>query len=138
MIEDFFSTIYYYTNDLYSVKLDNFLYNGTGYTRIGIVLLMTNFIASLLFYYLIKPVKKQTFKWFLVYGIFAVFNFAVALWFTKTPLINNEIVPNEEWDDVDCAFFGLTNDMWGFVFYVASALIIKWWSICKYIPFRWF
>lgn len=138
-MDDFFDTIYYYTRDFYSQELDNYLYGTVaGYLHIGLVMLITTCIISALYYYLFKPIRRQNLLWFLSAGVNAVLNFIFALWYTMTPLINNEIDSKDEWSYVDCTFFSVTNIWWSFVFFVLVALIIKWWSPAKYVPFRKF
>ena len=138
-MEDFFSSIYYYTNGLYCQELDNYLFQTVpGYYHVGLVMLIVTVIASALFYYLFKPVRRQNFLWFVTFGVVALINFFFALWYTETPLINNEVDSNASWSHLDCFFFSLTNIFWSFVFFVGIALIIKWWSTCKYVPFKKF
>lgn len=135
-MEDFFDSIYYWTNSLYSVELDNFLYNTPGYAHIGIFMLFTTFVISAVFYYMFKPVTKQTFWWFIFGLINAVINFCYVLWYTMTPLINNEVAEEDEWTYLDCTFMGVANIIWACIFFVVAALLIKWWSPAKYVPFR--
>ena len=138
-MEELFNTMYYYTNNFYDVNLDNYLYATVpGYLRIGLVLLISSFIISALFYYLVAPVRKQTLLWFLFSLANAVINFGYALYYTLTPLINNEIEPDLQWTSLDCIFFGVTNVIWSFVAFVLISFIIKWKSICKYVPFQKF
>ena len=138
-MNDFLDTIYYYTNGFYSQELDNYLYKTMpGYLHVGLVMLVTTCIASVLFYYLIKPIRRQNIIWFITAGVNAIVNFLFALWYTMTPLINNEIDASEEWSYLDCTFFSITNVIWSFIFFVACALLIKWWSPAKYVPFRKF
>lgn len=135
----FFDTIYYYTNGFYSQELDNYLYKTMpGYLHVGLVMLVTTCIASVLFYYLFKPIRHQNTLWFITAGVNAIVNCIFALWYTMTPLINNEIDTSEEWSYLDCSFFSITNVIWSFIFFVAYALLIKWWSPSKYVPFRKF
>ncbi|MGM9799846.1 MAG: hypothetical protein ACI30M_04095 [Muribaculaceae bacterium] len=138
-MEQFFSTIYYYTSGMYCQNLDNYLYATVpGYYHIGFVMIIVTLLASVMFYYLLKPVRKQNFWWFLVGGIAAGVNFLFGLWYTWTPIINNAVAINNSWSFLDSVFFSVTNAIWSFVFYVVIALIIKWWSLCKYVPFRVF
>lgn len=138
-MNEFFDTIYYYTNSLYSVELDNYLYQTEpGYLHVGLVMLITTFIASLLFYYLFKPIRWQNTWWCVTFAVNAVINVAFALWYTMTPLINNEISPSESWTYLDCSFFAVANVIWSFIFYVVFALFLKWGSPAKYVPFRKF
>lgn len=138
-MEDFFNTMYYWTNNFYDVNLDNYLYDTVpGYLHIGLILGITSLIISAVFYYLIAPVRKQTFLWFVFNLINGVINFGVALCYTMTPLINNEIIPEEQWTYLDCVFFGVTNIIWSFIAFTLISLIIKWKSTCKYVPFQKF
>ena len=123
----------------YSTELDNYLYQTEpGYLHVGLFMLVTTVVASVLFYYLFKPIRKQNFWWFITWSINAIINLLFALWYTMTPLINNAIDHNDAWSYLDCSFFGITNIFWSFVFFVGSALLIKWWSPAKYVPFRKF
>lgn len=138
-MESFFSTIYYYTNNFYGVELDNYLYETvSGYLHNGIALLAFSVISCALYYYVKAPVIRQMLWWFIFAGINALANFIFGLWYTMTPLINNEIDVASEWLYLDCFSFGFTNILWSFVFYVLVSLLIKWWSPAKYIPFRKF
>jgi hypothetical protein len=138
-MEDFFNTIYYWTNSLYSQELDNYLYeNVAGYLHIGFVMVVISFLVSAIFYYMLKPVRHQIAWWFGFFGINALVNFIFALYYTWTPLINNEISSSEEWSYLDGIFMGISDIMWAFCFYVIAALILKWKSPCKYVPFRKF
>lgn len=138
-MEDFFSSIYYYTNGFYDVNLDNYLYETEqGYLHIGLVLLISSLIISGIYYYLVAPVRKQTLKWFLFSFVNCAINFGFALYYTMTPLINNEIEPELQWTTLDCIFFGITNVIWSFIGFILISLIIKWKSTCKYVPFKKF
>lgn len=135
-MEDFFNTIYYWTNFLYSQELDNYLYaTVAGYSHIGLVMVVTSFIVSAIYYYIFKPVRRQIAWWFGFYGIDAILNFIFTLWYTMTPIINNQISNSAVWTNLDCFFMGISDIAWAFVFYVIAALILKWGSPCKYIPF---
>lgn len=138
-MNDIFDTIYYYTNGFYSIELDNFLYaTEPGYQHIGLCMLISTFILCALYYYLFKPVRKQNFWWFCTMGINAAFNFVFSLWYTATPLINNEVDPNDSWTYLDCFYLGITDIIWSIVFFLCISLVIKWWSPAKYVPFRKF
>jgi len=133
---DFFNTIYYYTNSLYGQNLDNYLYQtSSGYLHNGLVMLVVTIIASVLYYYLFKPVRRQYFWWFVTFAVAAVINFIFSIWYTATPLINNEVDSQSSWSGLDCFFFGVSNIIWTFAFYVVISFFIKWKSPCKYIPF---
>lgn len=133
---DFFNTIYYYTNGLYGQNLDNYLYKASsGYLHNGLVMLVVTIIASALYYYLFKPVRRQYFWWFITFAVAAVINFFFSIWYTATPLINNEVDSQASWSGLDCFFFGVSNVIWTFGFYVAISFAIKWKSPCKYVPF---
>ena len=95
-------------------------------------------LASVFFYYIFKPVRKQNFWWFFTAGIAAAINFLFALWYTVSPIINNEVPQDQSWSILDSTFFSFSNAIWSFVFFVVIALIIKWGSTCKYVPFRIF
>lgn len=138
-MEDFFCTIYYYTNGFYSVELDSYLYESVpGYLHVGLFMFLCSFVTCALFYYVFAPVRKQTMWWFMYTGISAVVNLGFALWYTMTPLINNEIDAQQEWTYLDCTMFGITNMIWSFIVFVVASLIIKWGSIAKYVPFQKF
>lgn len=138
-MEDFFNTIYYYTNGFYSVELDSYLFETVpGYLHIGLFMFLCSFIVCALFYYVFAPVRKQTMWWFVYAGINAFINFCFALWYTMTPLINNEIDSQQKWTYLDCNMFGITNIIWSFIVFVIASLIIKWGSIAKYVPFQKF
>lgn len=138
-MEDFFTTIYYWTNNFYSVELDSYLYDTTpGYLHVGVSALIISIITCAMYYYLHAPVRKQT-MWWWTYAFFnAIINICVALWYTVTPLINNEIEPDYSWSYLDCFAFSFTNAIWSFVFFVVASLLIKWWSVDKYVPFQKF
>lgn len=138
-MEDFFCTIYYYTNGFYSVELDSYLYESVpGYLHVGLFMFLCSLVTSALFYYVFAPVQKQTMWWFIYAGINATINLGFALWYTMTPLINNEIDAEQEWMYLDCTMFGITNIIWSFIVFVVVSLIIKWGSIAKYVPFQKF
>lgn len=138
-MEDFFCTIYYYTNGFYSVELDSYLYESVpGYLHVGLFMFLCSLVTSALFYYVFAPVQKQTMWWFIYAGINAIINLGFALWYTMTPLINNEIDAEQEWMYLDCTMFGITNIIWSFIVFVVVSLIIKWGSIAKYVPFQKF
>lgn len=138
-MEDFFSTIYYYTNGLYSVELDSYLYETIpGYLHLGIILVVSSFIVCSVFYYLLAPVRNQTTWWFTYAGINAAINVAAGLFYTVSPLINNEISPDNAWSYLDCFGFSLANIIWSFVFFVVISLLIKWGSTAKFVPFNKF
>lgn len=136
---DFFNTIYYYTNGLYGQNLDNFLYEtSSGYLHNGLVMLVVTIIAGVCYYYLFKPVRRQYFWWFITFTVAAIINFFFSIWYTATPLINNEVDSQASWSGLDCFFFGVSNVIWTFASYVVISFIIKWKSPCKYIPFSKF
>ena len=138
-MEDFFSTIYYYTNSFYDELLDTYLYETIpGYLHVGLILLISTIIVCFLFYYLFAPVRKQTLWWFFYAGINAIVNILVALWYSMTPLINNEIAIDERWTFLDSFGFSVANAIWSFIFFVIASLILKWGSIAKYVPFQKF
>lgn len=138
-MREFFDGIYYYTNGFYSPELDNYLYDTKpGHLHVGLVMLITTCLASLMYYYLFKPIRRQILKWFITWFIFAIVNFCFALWYTMTPLINNEVDTKDSWSNLDCVFFSMTNVFWSLLVYIVCALLIKWWSTCKYVPFRKF
>lgn len=138
-MEDFFNTIYYWTNGLYSQELDNYLYDTVaGYLHIGLVMVVISFLVSAVYYYMFKPVRRQIAWWFVFCGISALVNFLFTLYYTMTPLINNDIDSSNEWSYLDCVFMGVSDIIWTLVFYVVAALFLKWGSPCKYVPFRKF
>lgn len=133
---DFFNTIYNWTKWLYCQELDNYLYETVpGYYQVGLVVLIVTLLSSIVFYYLLKPVRRQYFWWFVVAGVAAGINFLFGLYYTETPLINNEVDSADSWLTLDCIFFSLSNAMWSFVFFTIFAFIFKWRSTCKYVPF---
>lgn len=139
MIENFFCTIYYYTNSFYSQELDNYLYGTVpGYLHIGLIMLMASVIICAIYYYLFKPVRNQVKWWFGYAFINALVNFAFAMWYTMTPLLSNQINPQDEWTPLDCTFMSITNILWCFVMFILTSLLIKWWSPAKYVPFQVF
>lgn len=138
-MENFFSTIYYYTNGFYDQLLDTYLYETIpGYLHVGVFLLISTTIVCALFYYLLAPVRKQTLRWFVFLGINASINICMALLYTITPLINNEIDPDNEWRYLDCFGFCIANTLWSILFFIIISLLIKWGSIAKYVPFQKF
>ena len=138
-MEEFFNSMYYYTNGFYDELLDTYLYETTpGYLHIGLFLLVSTIIVCLFFYYLLAPVRKQTLLWFVCAGANAVVNILFSLWYSMTPLINNEIPIDESWTYLDCYGLGVVNAFWSFVFFVVASLILKWGSIAKYVPFQKF
>lgn len=135
-MEIFFATIYYYTSFLYSVELDNYLYKTVpGYYHVGLAMVMISLVVTFFFYYLLKPVRRQWLTWFGCVCLNAFLNFAFALYYTNSPLINNEVDPSESWAFLDTVGFGVANVLWGIVAFLLFSLIIKWWSPAKYIPF---
>ena len=69
-MEEFFNTMYLYTNGLYGDLLDTYLYETTpGYLHIGLFLLISTFLVCAFFYYILAPVRKQTLWWFVFAGI---------------------------------------------------------------------
>lgn len=138
-MEDFFNSIYYYTNGFYGVELDTYLFETVpGYLHAGLFMAICSLTVCAVYYYLLAPVRKQTFWWFIYAVVNAAMNLAFALWYTMTPLINNEVGPNEEWSYLDCTMFAVTDVLWSFAFFVLWSLIIKWKSPAKYIPFQKF
>lgn len=87
---------------------------------------------------MLKPVRHQMGIWFGCLSLNALLNMAVALWYTNTPLINNEIDESETWTTLDTFGFGIANIIWSVIFVVVFSLLFKWWSPAKYIPFRKF
>lgn len=138
-MKSFFDTVYYFTNGFYNELLDSYLYDTIpGYLYTGIFLLLFSFIVSALFYYAFAPVRRQTFWWFIYGGINIVLNIGVALYYTMTPLINNEIEADKAWTYLDCFGFCIANLIWSCISFVIASLIIKWGSIDKYVPFQKF
>lgn len=136
-METFFSTFYYWTAFLYSSKLDNFLFDNDaqGYSDVGIIMLILGLLIASIYYYLVKPVRRQHFKYYLCLGINAAINFLYAMYYTATPLVNNEIDESAAWNYIDCFFFSLTDAFWSAAFFFVFSLIIKWASPAKYVPF---
>ena len=138
-MEDFFNTVYYYTNYFYGVELDNYLYETIpGYVQVGLIMAILSLLTAIVFYYVVKPVRRQMATWIICVAINAFLNFLVAMWYTNTPLINNEIDESEIWTVLDTFGFGVSNVIWSFVFLLAFSLLIKWWSPSKYVPFKKF
>ena len=138
-MDTFFNTVYYYLRSLYSQELDNYLYSTIpGYLHLGIILLMSTVIVCAVFYYMLAPVRNQTRWWFVYAGINAIINIGSGLYYTMTPLINNQINPDEEWSYLDCFGFCIANVIVSFVFFVITSLLIKWGSIAKFVPFKKF
>ena len=138
-MDTFFSTIYYYTNGLYGQELDNYLYATVpGYVHVGLAMIVLSVIITVLFYYMLKPVRRQWVIWFGCLGLNAFLNLVIALWYTNTPLINNEIDASEIWTVLDTFGFGVANIIWSVVAVLVVSLFIKWWSPAKYIPFKKF
>lgn len=138
-MDTFFSTIYYYTNGLYCEELDSYLYETVpGYIHAGLTMIVSSAIFTAIFYYMLKPVRRQWVSWFVCMGLNALVNLFLALWYTNTPLINNEIDSSESWTVLDTFGFGVANIIWSVIFVHAISLLIKWWSPAKYIPFRKF
>ena len=73
-MEDFFNTIYYWTNSLYCEELDNYLYDTVpGYLHVGLSMLVMSLIVCWLFYYrgersFLQPFGK------IIYGLFRIFH----------------------------------------------------------------
>lgn len=138
-MEDFFDTIYFWLSSFYSQELDNYLYSIVpGYLHMGLIMTIITLIFCFIFYYVVKPVRNQLRSYYCTLSIAALIIFIVALWYTTTPLINNEIDPSQEWSYLDCVFFGLVNIFYSFVFYHVFSLIIKWNSPAKFVPFKKF
>lgn len=138
-MNDIFNSIYYYTNDFYDTLLDDYLYETVaGYLHVGLMMLCCSFVVCAIFYYILAPVRRQMMWWFVYAGINAVINFLFAIWYTYTPLINNEIDGDKEWSYLDATMFGVTNIIWSFIIFVVASLIIKWGSTAKYVPFKKF
>lgn len=138
-MDTLFNTLYYYLRSLYSRELDDYLYSTIpGYLHLGIILTLSTFIVCAVFYYLLAPVRNQTKWWFVYAGINAVINIAAGLYYTVTPLINNQIDPSEEWSYLDCFGFCLANILLSFIFFIIASLLIKWGSTAKYVPFQKF
>lgn len=138
-MEEFFNTVYYYTSGLYGQELDNYLYETIpGYVQVGLIMAILSLLISIVFYYVVKPVRHQMATWIICVALNAFLNFLVAMWYTNTPLVNNEIDESEVWTVLDTFGFGVSNVIWSFVFLLAFSLLIKWWSPSKYIPFKKF
>ena len=138
-MDTFFNSVYYYLRSLYSQELDNYLYSTIpGYLHLGIILLVSTVIVCVVFYYMLAPVRNQARWWFVYAGINAIINIGSGLYYTVTPLINNQINPDEEWSYLDCFGFCIANVIVSFVFFVAISLLIKWGSIAKFVPFKKF
>lgn len=138
-MEELFDTIYLYTSGLYGEELDNYLYDTVpGYVHVGLIMVCLSLAMCLTFYYILKPVRHQMATWLICISLNAFLNLIVALWYTNTPLINNEIDPSDEWAVLDTFGFGVANMIWSLIFLLVFSLLFKWWSPAKYIPFRKF
>ena len=138
-MEEFFNTIYYYTNFLYGEKLDNYLYEIVpGYIHVGIVMVCLSLLTTITFYYVVKPIRHQMATWIICVALNAFINLLVAMWYTNTPLINNEIDESKVWTVLDTFGFSGSNVIWSFVFLLGFSRLIKWWSPSKFIPFKKF
>lgn len=138
-MKDFFDLLYYFTNSMYSDQLDNYLCaDASGYLHVGLFMLLFSLIVSAVFYYAFAPVRKQLFWWLIYAAINGAINFVSALYFTCSPLINNKVAPDERWEYLDSFMFGVTNIFWSVIFFTVIALIIKWGSTAKYVPFKKF
>lgn len=137
-MKDFFDLIYGWTNGLYAEALDNYLFDEREYIYVGWVMIGICLVVSAVFYYGHKPVRKQMLKWFLYLGVAALLNFVWAWFRADTPLRNNQISSDEMWAGIDCVFFGFANVLWTIVFFFLVALVAKWWSPNKYVPFQKF
>lgn len=138
-MEDFFCTMYSWTNGMYSYELDNYLYETVpGYLHTGLVMIISSIVTCAIYYYVYKPVRRQLLWWFLFFFFDAVINFIFSLYYTLTPLVNNAIDSNNEWTNLDCIFYGFSDIIWAFLAYLFFSLVIKKWSPCKYIPFQIF
>ena len=138
-MEDFFDTVYYYTSGLYGQELDNYLYETIpGYVQVGLIMAILSLLTTIVFYYVVKPVRHQMVTWIICVSLNAFLNFLVAMWYTNTPLINNEIDESESWSVLDTFGFGFANIIWAFAACVVISLLIKWWSPANYVPFKKF
>lgn len=138
-MENLFNSIYYYTSCFYSQELDNYLYETIpGYLHVGLIAIAISLIVAVFFYYIIKPVRFQWAKWWGCVAANAILNVLVALYYAWTPLINNQIDESEQWTGLDIFGFCISNVLWSTIFIFFIALLIKWWSPAKYIPFKKF
>ncbi len=143
-----FNSLYYYTYllGLYGEKLDNFLLeNGpvdgsdfSWYACMGVVCVISSLVVSAIFYYVLAPVRRQMFWWLIYALINIVINIFSALYFSWSPIINNEVDSNELWSGFDILGLCFANAIWSFIFFIIVALIIKWKSTAKYVPFKKF
>nr|WP_311521891.1 hypothetical protein [uncultured Porphyromonas sp.] len=138
-MDNFFASIYYYTNGLYSQELDNYLFDIVpGYLHVGLAMVVISVLFTIVFYYTLKPVRKQWLIWFLCLGLNSLINLILAVWYSYTPIINNEIDASVAWTLTDCFGFGIANIIWSIATVLVASLLIKWWSPAKYIPFKKF
>ena len=138
-MEEFFDTIYLWTSGFYGQELDNYMYDTVpGYLHVGLIMAGLSLLICWIFYYVLKPVRRQYLIWGVCVGVNALLNFVVALCYTNTPRINNEIDDAECWTLLDTLGFGVTNILWSVVAMLLFALIIKWWSPAKFIPYKYF
>lgn len=138
-MDRFFNTLYYYLRGFYSQDLDNYLYAAIpGYLHLGIILTVSTLVVCAVFYYMLAPVRNQT-RWWLIYAcINAIINIVAGLYYTVSPLINNQIDPINEWSYIDCFGFCIANILLSFIFFVIASLLIKWGSTAKFVPFQKF
>ena len=135
----FFNTIYYWTNSLYGENLDNYMYSPVSrYVHVGLIMITVSILCGFIYYYLLKPVRHQMSIWLGTLGANALINFIVALCYTYTPIVNNEIEESASWTLLDSVGFGISNVIWSAVAFVVVSLVIKWWSPAKYVPFKKF
>lgn len=137
-MKDLFDFIYCFTKNFYGDNLDSYLYDNSGYLHVGFIMLILSFVASYFFYYLAKPVRKQTSIWFFVMAVCGIVNLIIATWYSYSPIAHNAIDDSASWSFLDSIFLGVANAIWSCVFYVVAALCIKWGSVCKYVPFKKF
>ena len=96
-MEDLFNTLYGWTRSSYSEELDDYLYEVVpGYLHNGLVMVIATIIFFVFFYYIFKPVRRQIFWWFMYYVFDAILVFGFAIYYTMTPLVNNEIASENE------------------------------------------
>lgn len=138
-MDAFFNTIYFWTSSLYGENLDNYMYDTvSGYMHVGLIMIAVSILCGVIYYYLLKPVRHQMSIWFGILGANALINIIVALCYTYTPIVNNEIEESASWTFLDSVGFGISNVIWSAAAFVVVSLAIKWWSPAKYVPFKIF
>lgn len=129
-MNDFFAALYEAGS---AFNLGNFsleLYVNKLYVPVGMSMLLSVFLLSLVFYYVIDhPRFNKWTHWLLYTGIVSVLNFGLAFYFTYAELsliynLQGTSLPywSEFW------IFSLVNMLYAFLFSVIVSLAVRWWS----------